>query len=668
LAFNRILLFTVVLNAAIQPGTESGIIVSINNDPVPFVSIVNERTGHWSVSDSEGHFWIPMGSVDGDSLYFERIGMKDQYFVYNESFLSIKLAKDPIHFPKITVQNKSDQFVLPSETATTRNEFLNLLPGSVLRSYGGNAGIAQVSVDGGRTADVKIIFNNIDLTSPQNGLTDLSQIPIQLLGRSSIKANQDLSQGSGTTDGVIHLNPWSHPTGIGIQSSDDNSKMFSLHYSIGNHNHKLNMVGGINSDPGTHPVYYNGELIQRENQYFSQKFMGIRHKFKFKSVWFSDVSCWNSIQDRGISGLIWSPNIEAFRNDTLSLLYGSLVRVFPKGYIKSKITYRRVGENYFDPTFRIDSDHISSSLSSRMTGYYSPNSYFTLQSNSGVAQEKVRSTDAGAHKRDRFFLATSIHITPLTKTDILTALRYDDYSDFGSALNYSFKVNQKILSNLTLSASMGSSFRVPTFNDLYWIPGGNPNLTPERSFFYSISGEIRYSTLSYKIYVKSNSSKDLIVWTSSGVFWKPENINESIRQIIGMKGKIKISDYLNIQSAMTFINSEDLSTGNPLRYSPKWIGNFSTQYHKWNWMLNLSLHMTGTQIIMYDFPSDLEMDPMLTSHLSISSPSIFHNRLNFRIHFTNLFNQEIMTIYGYPEPSRTVRLNISYQTNKKESQ
>ena len=145
-------------------------------------------------------------------------------------------------------------------------------------------------------------------------------------------------------------------------------------------------------------------------------------------------------------------------------------------------------------------------------------------------------------------------------------------------------------------------------------------------------------------------------------------MDESFRQIIGMKVQFNVTKGLTFHGALSHIKSKQLSTGDPLRYSPKWIGNFSTQYHKWNWMLNLSLHMTGTQIIMYDFPSDLEMDPMLTSHLSISSPSIFHNRLNFRIHFTNLFNQEIMTIYGYPEPSRTVRLNISYQTNKKESQ
>jgi len=665
--FNQFLLFTVLLRAAIQPGAETGIIVSDNNEPVPFVSIVNERTGHWSISDSEGFFWIPEGSVNGDSLHFERIGLKDKFLIYKGDFLTIKLVKDPIHFPEITIQEKPANRFFTSGTGSTRNEFVNLLPGSVLRRYGGSAGIAQVAVDGGRTVDVKVVFNDIDLTSPQNGLTDLSQIPVQLLGRSSIQSNRELSLGSGTTDGVIHLNPWSHPTGIQIQSSDDESRMISLHYSKETPDHTLNMVAGINSDPGTHPVFYDDQMINRKNQYFGQKFTGIRHKFKFNPVWLSDFSYWHSAQDRGISGLIWSPNIEASRKDTLSLFSGSLVRLFPEGFLKSSVTYRKSGENYVDPTLSIDSDHFSSILSSTVTGFYSPNSTFSLRSTFGVAREKVRSTDAGNHIRDRFFLAPSLFIKPFSKFDILSAFRFDYYSDFGSALNYSLQVKREILPSLTFSVATGSSFRVPTFNDLYWLPGGNPNLDPERSNFSKLSAHFSYSNSSFEIYTKSNASKDLIVWTSSGDFWQPENVDESFRQIIGMKVQFNVTKGLTFHGALSHIKSKHLSTGDPLRYSPKWIGNFSTQIQRWNWMLDLSLHMTGKQIIMYDYPKDLTMDPILTSHLAVTSPSIFRDQLNFMIHVSNLFNQEIMTIYGYPESSRVIRLNISYRINTKDT-
>ena len=38
----------------------------------------------------------------------------------------------------------------------------------------------------------------------------------------------------------------------------------------------------------------------------------------------------------------------------------------------------------------------------------------------------------------------------------------------------------------------GTGFRYPTFNDLYWQPGGNPDLEPEKSW---------YQTIKYKLYL-----------------------------------------------------------------------------------------------------------------------------------------------------------------------
>ena len=665
--FNRFILIIALVKAATSSVGESGVILSGNHEPVPFASIQNHRTGAWSISNENGVFWIPNGTVNGDSLHIERIGMKNKIFVFSEEFLAVHLEKDPIHFPEITIQNNYIHHLKKPLTGSTRNELVNSLSGSILRSYGGSAGIAQAAVDGGRTVDVKVIFNNIDLTSPQLGMTDLSQIPSQLLGNSTLFPNEHLKYGSGTTDGVIQLNPWSHPTGIQFQTSNDKSLSLSLHFSKETHNNILNVVAGENSDPGTHPVFYDGEFISRDNQYFGQQFGGIRHQYKFNSIWHSDLSFWHSIQDRGINGLIWSPNSEAFRKDTLSLFSGSMVRLFPKGFLKSSVAYRESGENYVDPTLSIDSDHFSSSLAVKLAGFYSFNSKFTFRLISGFAQEKINSTNAGSHNRERFFFAPSMSISQFAEFDFLTALRFNLYSDFGSALNYSVQIKRRIFSNMDLSASTGSSFRAPTFNDLYWNPGGNPNLNPERSFFRKFSTQFNFLKLSIEIFSKSKSSKDLIVWTSTGDFWQPENVDESSRQIIGFNGQLNISDGLFLYGALSYIKSENISTGNPLRYSPEWIGNVSTRIIKWDWVGNISLHFTGKQIVMYDFPYNLELDPTLTSHTSITSPKFFHNQLNFMMHISNLFNQEIMTIYGYPEPSRTIRINMSYQLNKKEN-
>jgi len=229
--FNRFIWIIALVKAANSSVGESGVILSGNHEPVPFASIQNRRTGAWSISNENGVFWIPNGTVNGDSLYIERIGMKNKIFVFSEEFLAVHLEKDPIHFPEITIQNNYIHHLKKPLTGSTRNELVNSLSGSILRSYGGSAGIAQAAVDGGRTVDVKVIFSNIDLTSPQLGMTDLSQIPSQLLGNSTLFPNEHLKYGSGTTDGVIQLNPWSHPTGIQFQTSNDKSLSLSLHFS-----------------------------------------------------------------------------------------------------------------------------------------------------------------------------------------------------------------------------------------------------------------------------------------------------------------------------------------------------------------------------------------------------------------------------------------------------
>ena len=240
-------------------------------------------------------------------------------------------------------------------------------------------------------------------------------------------------------------------------------------------------------------------------------------------------------------------------------------------------------------------------------------------------------------------------------------MRLDQYSDFGIAWTYSGELDRNILPWLSLSGSWGSSFRTPTFNDQFWNPGGNPDLGPEQSIFGKFSAQFTLSKLSVELSSKKTNSTDLIVWESTGDFWRPENVNETTRKILGINGQIFFSKGLIFQSSIRHIQSENLSTGTSLRYSPNWISNGIIRIMKWDWTTSLSFHFTGTQIVMYGYPDDVTLNPTIMSHLSIEVPPIFHNQIRFNLSVSNFLNRETMTIYGYPEPSRIIRINISYQ-------
>ena len=661
--FNRLLLFTGILIADELPSESSGVIMS-QNESVAFVSIENSRNQSWSISDENGFFLIPQDTEKGDTLLFTRIGYKIKRIVSMHHPFLIELERSPIHLQEIPVERESpSQYILPN-SGSSRHKIVNGLSGSILRSYGGNAGIAFAAVDGGRTMDVKVLFNGIDLTSPQNGLADLSQLPSQYLGFSKLQENQYLKNGSGTTDGIIQINPWSNPTGVQFQSGMDGSQSSSGHISMEWPTFSINLMAGKNTDPGTHPVIYESKTIVRKNQDFDQLFSGVLFKIK-NNNWVGNLSSWLSVQERGISGLVWSPNPDAFRKDTLALFSGSLIRLFPKGFLKSSVTYRMSGENYVDPFLAIDSDHFADTFSSNVSGYYSANSRLTFRLSTGFAQGKVSSADAGTHQRNRYFIAPSITYSKFVGFSLLTAIRLDTYSDFGNALTYSGELNREILPWLTVSGSLGTSFRAPAFNDLYWNPGGNPNLNSERSTFTHFLGKFNFSNVTFELKYKETQSTDLIVWESSGNFWQPENVNKSFRRITAINGQIILSKTLIFRSAISHIQSENLSTGIPLRYSPNWIGNGTIQLKKWDWESNLSIHFMGTQIVMYGYPDNVTLDPTIISHFSLETPAIFHNQTQLNLSVSNFLNREIMTIYGYPEPSRNIRLNISYELKQK---
>ena len=94
--FNRFILIIALVKAAYSSVGESGVILSGNHEPVPFASIQNRRTGAWSISNENGVFWIPNGTVNGDSLHIERIGMKNKILVFRqqESQITLQFQSD----------------------------------------------------------------------------------------------------------------------------------------------------------------------------------------------------------------------------------------------------------------------------------------------------------------------------------------------------------------------------------------------------------------------------------------------------------------------------------------------------------------------------------------------------------------------------------------------
>lgn len=111
---------------------------------------------------------------------------------------------------------------------------------------------------------------------------------------------------------------------------------------------------------------------------------------------------------------------------------------------------------------------------------------------------------------------------------------------------YSIGGSYQVIDNLLkIKASNAYNHRYPTLNDLYWEPGGNIDLRPERGFSYDATvaltpklGIVKFD-LEASYYHKD--IKDWIMWipTTNGYIWEPANFNRVRSQ--GLELMIKAS-------------------------------------------------------------------------------------------------------------------------------
>lgn len=126
------------------------------------------------------------------------------------------------------------------------------------------------------------------------------------------------------------------------------------------------------------------------------------------------------------------------------------------------------------------------------------------------------------------------YIANINAHSIQLSLREDHNSQFGSAVTGGVGYGYTINPNWRVTASYGSAFKAPTFNDLYFPGFNNPKLQPEKSD--NVEASLRYqdadSNLSATVY--ENRVRNLIAFDFST--FTIENLNKAVIQGLTLAG------------------------------------------------------------------------------------------------------------------------------------
>ena len=226
--------------------------------------------------------------------------------------------------------------------------------------------------------------------------------------------------------------------------------------------------------------------------------------------------------------------------------------------------------------------------------------------------------------------------------------------------------------NIIAKASISRNYRFPSLNDLYFLPGGNPDLRSESGWTYD-SG-ISFATGKQGAYSLSGSAtwfesfiKDWIIWlpTTKG-FFSPENIKDVHAYGIELKGDLNVALGREWQMGAngTFswtpsINCgeprtpADRSVGKQLPYVPEYSSTVTGRlsWRRWSFLYKWCYYSERFTMSSNDLSLTGKLPPYFMSNISLERTiSLKWADLSLKGAVNNLFNEEYLSVLSRPMP------------------
>jgi vitamin B12 transporter len=235
----------------------------------------------------------------------------------------------------------------------------------------------------------------------------------------------------------------------------------------------------------------------------------------------------------------------------------------------------------------------------------------------------------------------------LDDTLIINAgLRYDDHSTFGDAVTYRTGALYYLKPlEMRFKANLGSGFRAPSLNELYYPNYGNLNLKPERSIGYDIG--VEKDLLDKKLVLGATwfwqRYHDLIQ-TDSNTF-SAVNIGKAQTDGVEIKATAIPIDNLKLNAGYIYLHAVDKDTGAFLSLRPRNKFTSSAEY------VLAKLTVIGEyQYVSKRFDSTLNRDLSPYAIVNLKGSYLLHKNLSLFVRIDNLFDKSYEEAGGYGTP------------------
>lgn len=616
-----------------------------------------------------------------------------------------------------------DSVALKENIALSMADILTFNSSVFVKSYG-RATLSTVAFRGTSPSHTQVTWNGMRINNPMLGMTDFSTIPAYFIDNASLlHGTSSVNETGGGLGGLVRLATTpdvgeginaQYVQGIGSFSTFDEFGRFTYgddHWSIStrvvyssspndykyvNHDKKVNIYDDDHNIIGQyHPTERNRSGAYKDFHALQEIYYNTNKGDRFGlNAWFiksnrelpmlttdygDERDFENRQRENTFRGVLsWDHNRSSWKAGAKA------------GYIHTWMAYdyrREITEGNWAEMTRSRSK--VNTVFGQLEGEYTPARRWYFTASLSAHQHFVRSEDKNiilqdgdkaivGYDKGRIELsgAFSAKWQPVDPIGLSVVLREEMFGDRWAPLIPAFFIDGLISrkGNVMVKASVSKNHKFPTLNDLYFLPGGNPDLRSENGWSYDAGASFDTGwTRPFPVSVGGSVTwfdsyiDDWIMWlpTTKG-FFSPRNVKKV--HAYGIEGKLNLAmepfkgwvvDLNGSYSWTPSVNRgekmspADQSVGKQLPYVPKHSASLTGRltWRSWGFLYKWAYYSERFTMSSNDYTLTGHLPRYFMSNISLEKGLSFKPvDLQLKFAVNNLFNEDYLSVLSRPMP------------------
>jgi vitamin B12 transporter len=601
-----------------------------------------------------------------------------------------KINSDLTGFKKIII----DSSILNNYSHGSLADILSETSRIFIKSYG-MGGTATPSFRGTGASQTQIAWNNININHPMLGQSDLSLMPAGLIDDIQIYfGGASMALNSGGIGGIINLETkpvWKKETSISINPGFGSFGQYTGLVKVKSGDIHFQTVTKVFLQSAENNFRYLNREISSEPVWETRKNSQVHQQGFIQELYYrktnntASARIWYQSASRNLPASMLTQQVNSgekqFDESLRTMLNYDVFRGRNDFFLTGAWILNRL--NYSNTLASIDSRNLSETLilKTGMNSQIGNNMKLKLVLDEDLSvirsnnydQKATRNTASATASAERSCInriGASLLIREILNNNTLLI------PDFSAGIQYRIIDGKEYF----LKANLSRNSKIPTMNDMFWVPGGNSGLKNEYALIYELNYEMYQKissplTFRYDMSVFRNTITDMIQWHPGEYsYWTADNIQNV--NSMGLESSVSLDYAFNkfssrFYAAYSFTKatntglkeSNDITIGKQLMYIPENQANAALRLSYRNFYSSWIANLTGRRYITVDNSRYLP-GYLLNNLITGMKINLKGNSLDLNFNIDNLFNVNYQAIAFYPMPGRTYSFKILIQVVK----